>query len=357
MFRAIIIVLLISFITASAQDKKVEADASERIIVEEIQINFSAMSPTGEFVKDVRLDDFVILENGRLHQPVSLRYLPANVLILIDVGSDVSYAKRRKISAEVAKNLIRHLRDEDLIAVMQYTDKIEVVCNWTSDKSLLLSKINENSLALGKKSAFYSALIEAVKFFETAKSNKHLVVITDGVDSFNNKETELMAIKTLLSSDINVHVVSWSKLQQRTIEELLKTMPNIKKIDLPPGAEPPVRGTSPTVSIKTINLDRELIKKRKEDIQRLKRSEQLLTVISEDTNGEIFLPDSETEMIEKMPQLALNIDSQYTATYIPKKSLAEAKIGEVRLIEVSSRREGLIIQGKRRLIITKNPKP
>ncbi|MFN3329707.1 MAG: hypothetical protein ACK419_02145, partial [Pyrinomonadaceae bacterium] len=106
-------------------------------------------------------------------------------------------------------------------------------------------------------------------------------------------------------------------------------------------------------SIATIDLDRAMARKRKEQIEKLQKSESLLTEITESTNGEIFLPDSEEEMIGKMVQLAENIDSQYTATYVPKKPLAESEEGEVRSVEVFSRRQGLIVRGKRKLVVVK----
>ncbi|MCS6874115.1 MAG: VWA domain-containing protein [Pyrinomonadaceae bacterium] len=346
---AFILLFLISYLSAQEQEKP------ERITVEEIQINFSAFDSNGSFVPDVRLEDFVILENGRIHQPVSVRYLPANVLILIDVGSEMPYAKRRKISAQIARELVNSLRKEDLIAIMQYAEKISLVSDWTSDKKAIIEKLDERKLDIGKLSNFYLAIIEAVKFLQKAKSNRHLVIITDGVDSSNQKETMRTALRDLLSSDVNVHVISWTSLQKRAIEESLKVSPSIKKPQLPPGAEPPIQGSTPNFPVLTINLDREMIKKRRQDIEKLKKSESFLTEISESTNGELFLPDSEEEMLTKAPQLALNIDSQYTATYIPKSPLSEAQDGEVRIIEVFSKRQGLLVQGKRKLIVSKTP--
>lgn len=347
--------LLVSFYAISAQDTKPEAEKTERVVTEEVKINFSAFDASGRFVPDVGLNDFVVLENGRIHQPVSVRYLPASVLILLDVGSEIAYAKRRRTSVQAAKNLIKHLRAEDSVAVMQYAEKVSLVADWTKDKNALLEKLDERKLDLGKRSVFYLALIEAVKFLEKAKDNRHLVVITDGIDGANDKETVVAAIRNLFASDVNVHVVSWTRLQKKAIEENMKVLPNTKKPELPPGAEPPIRGSTPTYSIKSINLDREMVRKRKQELQRLKKSEEFLTEISEDTNGEIFLPETEDEMIEKMAQLAINIDSQYVATYVPKRPLSELADGETFQIEVFSRRNGLIVQGKRKLVIRKSP--
>ena len=158
-----------------------------------------------------------------------------------------------------------------------------------------------------------------------------------------------------MSSDINVHVISYTVLQQNaiTIQKTLKGGGTRPK-PLPPGAEPPVHGTTPTYPVMTINLDRAMIRKRQEQIAQLKISEQFLRTIAEDTNGEIFLPETVEEMVDKTARLAKNIDSQYVVTYTPKRALNEAPDGETRLIEVSSRRAGIDIQGRRKLIVVNN---
>ncbi|GIU82668.1 MAG: VWA domain-containing protein [Acidobacteria bacterium] len=355
-FVKLSIFLFFSFVMTFAQNPRptppVEADV-ERVVSEEIKINFSAFDSNGNFVSDVGLKDIVILENGRIHEPSSIKRIPASVLILLDVGSEISYAKRRSITLNTARALINSLREGDSIALMQYGEKAELLADWTTDRASVLSRLDERKLNLAKRSAFFKALIEAVKFLnEQGLSNRHLVIISDGVDSFDRSEEKKTALQTLFSSDINVHVVSYTAIQKKAIKEVSKNSP-FRKPDLPPGAEPPLRGSTPTVSIATIDLDRAMARKRKEQIEKLQKSESLLTEITESTNGEIFLPDSEEEMIGKMVQLAENIDSQYTATYVPKKPLAESEEGEVRSVEVFSRRQGLIVRGKRKLVVVK----
>jgi VWFA-related protein len=356
---SILLLLFVFALDARAQTatpSPTPAEPVERVNTEEIKLNISAFDTNGEFVRDVRAEDLVIIENGRLHQPTSVRRTPAHVLILLDVGSEIAYAKRRKTTAQTAQRLVNSLQENDTIAVMQYGDKVEVVAGWTKDKNAILGKLDERKLGFGKRSAFVYALDEAVNFFREAPvDNRHLVIISDGVDSFNDEKARVAALKNLLSSDVNVHVVSYTRLQQNSIEETRKSKGGAPRQQLPPGAEPPVRGTTPTFSVGSINLDREMIRKRKQQAAQLKNSEQFLTTIAEDTNGEIFLPETAEEMVEKMTQLAKNIDSQYVVTYTPKTPLNESPDGETRLIEVNSRRAGLAVQGRRKLIVVSKP--
>jgi len=81
-----------------------------------------------------------------------------------------------------------------------------------------------------------------------------------------------------------------------------------------------------------------------------------MTKIADDTNGEIFLPETTDELIEKTATLAKTIDSQYVATYTPKKPLSEAEDGEIRNIEVTSRRVDIQIQGRRKFVVNIPPR-
>ncbi len=97
-----------------------------------------------------------------------------------------------------------------------------------------------------------------------------------------------------------------------------------------------------------------MVRKNKERGEALKRSEGELIKLSEDTNGIFYLPDTKEEMVEKTEHLAKNIDSQYVVTYTPKRPLSESPNGEIRNIEVTSKRDGVIIQARRKLLVMRD---
>nr|MBA2605637.1 hypothetical protein [Acidobacteriota bacterium] len=70
------------------------------------------------------------------------------------------------------------------------------------------------------------------------------------------------------------------------------------------------------------------------------------------TNGEFTLPESKEEMLDKPTLIARIIDSSYVVTYAPKRALSESIAGEVRIIEVSSRRPNLQVQARRKLVVS-----
>ena len=355
----IILLILFLFTVSNAQTPAptpIENDEPERIFTEEIKLNVSAVDRGGKFFAGVKKEDLVIMEDERLHQASSLRRIPASVLIVMDTGGEMRAKKGFEQTRKTAKSLINALSNEDSVAIMQYHDKVEIIAEWTTNKEEAL-KILSTKANFGRRSVFLNALGAATKFLQkTPLDNRHLVLITDGTDTFNNPEERKAVMQNLLATDINVHVISYTKLELTDLEPRTKrisnspapkAIPDEVKATLPRGVQDimnaPVRVT--------INTDREFLRKMKERKTALLDSEKYLTALSKDTNGEFTLPESNEEMLEKTALITAIIDSSYVVTYVPKRALSESKTGEVRQIEVSSRRPNLQVQARRKLIV------
>lgn len=331
-------------------------DDQIKIVTEEIRLNISAVNRYGDSALGLTPDDVVISENGRLHQATSVQQIPANVLFVLDVGNEISYAKRNKLTAETSRNLVNALQNDDSIAVMQYGDKVEILSDWTKDRATLNEVLGDKRLGLGRRSRFNLAMERAIDFFnKTPLTNRHLVLITDGVDTLNNEQTKNEITKRLLSSDINVHVISYTTLQKQAVNGMKTvTFGGAKRPNLPPGAGLPDYQQPPIGASVTINLDREMINHRKKEAEKLSISEDYLINLAKDTNGEIYLPETPDEMKDKMSNLAKYIDSQYVVTYTPNNPLEDAPDGEVRNIKVTSKKAGVYIQSSRKYVVAKS---
>ncbi len=355
----IILLILALFAAVNAQTPAptpIEDDNPERVFTEEIKLNVSAVDRrSGKFFAGVKKEDLVITEDERLHQASSLRRISANVLIVLDTGGEMRAKKGFEQTKQTARNLINALSKEDSVAVMQYHDKVEIIAEWTNKEAAL--KILNTKANFGKRSVFINALDAATRFLQKNQlENRHLVLITDGTDTLNNSAERGAAMRNLLATDINVHVFSYTKLELADIEPRTKgisttpprsAMPAEIKATLPNG----VRDIAMASGGISINTDRAFLKKMRERKTALVDSEEFLTALAKDTNGEIILPASNEEMLEKTAVIAAIIDSSYVLTYAPKRALSESKTGEIRSIEVSSRRPDLQVQARRKLIV------
>ncbi len=357
---AIFILLSFAFVTRAQTPKPTPPidEETEKVYTEEIKLNILATDLDGKFVSGVKKEDLVINEDGRLHQATSIKRVPANVLIVMDTGGEMREAKGLQQTVDTAKSLINALQPEDSIAIMQYNDKPEIIAEWTNKEEAL--KLLSSKANFGKRSAFYDALETAAKFMQkTPLENRHLVLISDGTDSFNKLSEKDAAMKSLLATDINVHVISYTQMERADIEPRTKGISNSP----PPKALPPevaatmpngVRDLNNAIPIKSINTDRAFLRKMRERKQALINGEKYLSTLAKDTNGEFILPETKEEMIDKTALVAGVIDSSYVITYTPKRSLVDSPNGEVRDIEVTSRRPNLLVEAHRKLIVVKN---
>jgi hypothetical protein len=81
-------------------------------------------------------------------------------------------------------------------------------------------------------------------------------------------------------------------------------------------------------------------------------AEEQLSKLAEDTNGEFIVPGSIDEMIEKSALVAKMIDSSYVVTYTPKVPVVDTRGLAERKIDVTSKRPGLVVQARRKLLIS-----
>lgn len=333
-------------------------DDTVKVVTEEIKLNVLAFNGEGKFFADVKPDDLVITEDNILHQASSVRRIPANVVIVMDTGGEMRQVKSLDQTRKTAKAVVAALRDGDQMAVIQYSDKAEILAEWTTDKTQILNMIGKKT-TFGRRSVFVKALALASDFLaKNPLDNKHIVLITDGTDTnvgFAEKEA---AMKKLLSTDINVHVISYTRMEVADIDPRTKgimrspppkAMPDEVAAGLPNG----VRGvtTNPPIKV-SVNTDRAFIKKMKSRKADLEDSEKQMETLSANTNGEFILPETFEEMLEKSALVAQMIDSGYVVTYIPKRPLSEVYGTQERNVEVTSKRPGLLVQAKRKLIIS-----
>jgi hypothetical protein len=328
----------------------IDAD-TVRIVTEEVKLNVSAFNSAGRFFDGVTGEDLIILEDGVIHQPASVRRVSTSVILILDTGGEDRQAKDFATTRDTAKALIMGVSDDTAFAIVESSDSVRVISEWTNDKDFLIAAIDRN-LRFGRRSSFVESMRFALEFFEkSALENRHIIAITDGVDSLSDDSERDRAIAAILGTDISFHAVSYTTMEQAVVAERRRSV-SAGRPALPPGATPPVQGTTPTSTVGLINLDREMIRTINERSERLRSGEKSLSTIASSSGGEFLLPSSREQMVEDMGYLSRLIDSFYVVTYNPKRPLEGARLGEQREIRVGSRRPGLLVEASRKLVVT-----
>jgi VWFA-related protein len=331
-----------------------------KVFTEEVRLPVVAFDSYGHYDPTLELDDVLVLEDGVAQQIRSVRHLPANVLFVLDTGGELSgmggMTKKTSLTRDVASQLVRRLEDGAAIAVMQSGNATEMVQPWTTDKSFVLRTL-KNKLSSTKRSRISEAIANAsVQLKDRPEGSRHVVMITDGVDSPGSKVDRAEAMKQLVAARATVHIISYTEFVRQKNPDKSSTVSTGQR----PTSSDPITATDPTLPPGTtrqpsygisIRFDPAMKRMRKAYEAEVKKSQQALKNVADETGGQLMLPLNSQEMIAQANDVARAIGAEYVVTYRPKRPLAEAKPGEYRRIEVASRRVGLSLQARRGYVV------
>ena len=337
-----------------------EQDEPVKVFTEEVRLPIVAFDQYGHYDPSVIVDDILVLEDGVAQQLRSVRHIPPNVVVVLDTGGELSglggLSKRTSLTRDVAIELLRNLPANTSVAAIQFNNRAEVLQTWTSDRDAVL-KVLKTKLSSGKRARFADAVATAAALLkDRPEGSRHVVFVTDGVDTPGGKIDRAQAFKQLAAARATVHVISYTEFVR---QKDTKKSPKLETGQLPISHDPissndptspPGTTRSPTYGA-TIRFDPAMRRQRKGYEAEVKKSQQQLTNMAEETGGQIYLPKNGEEMIAQARDAAREIGSEYVVTYRPKRALAYAKSGEYRRIEVASRRVGLTLRSRRGYVV------
>ncbi|MDQ2974679.1 MAG: VWA domain-containing protein [Acidobacteriota bacterium] len=341
-----------------------EQEEPVKVFTEEVRLPVVAVDQYGHYDPAVVPEDILVLEDGVAQQIRSVRHIPANVVLVLDTGGELSglggLSKKTSLTRDVAIQLVKQLSASTWLATMQFNNSVDLLQTWTRDRSATL-KILNTKLSSGKRTRFAEAVAAAAQLLkDRAEGSRHVVFITDGVDTPGGKTDRAQALKQLAATRATVHIISYTEFVRQKDP---KKHPALETGQLPISHNPisandptlaPGETRSPTYGV-TIRFDPAMRRQRKAYEAELKKSQQVLNGLAEEMGGQIFLPKTSEEMMQQAREVAREIGSEYVVTYRPKRPLASAEKGEYRRIEVASRRVGLSLRSRRGYIVPTQP--
>lgn len=341
-----------------------DEDDRVKVFTEEVRLPVMAFDQFGHYDPTVVPDDVLVLEDGVAQQVRSVRHIPANVLLVLDTGGESSglggFSKRTSLTRDVAAEFLNRLRDDIWVEVMQSSNSVEVIQGWTRDRAATL-KVLKSKLSAGKRSRFSDAVAAAAQQLkDRPEGSRHVVFITDGVDSPGGKIDRAQALRQLASARSTVHIISYTEFVRQE-----KPKDEKKEIRQVPTSHDPITATDPTLPPGTtrspayvwhsITFDPAMRKRQKAYEVDVMKSQDVLTELAEETGGQIYLPKTGNDMIAQAREAAREVGAEYVVTYRPKRPLSAAEKGEYRKVEVASRRVGLNLRSRRGYVVPSQP--
>jgi len=335
-----------------------------KIYTEEVLLPVVATDSNGRFDPTLEADDLLILEDGEPQTIRSVRRMPASVLLLLDTGGFRNPAMKTNTTRDLAVRLVSQLRSGDQIAALQFGGKVELIQNWTAEPEDAIHAL-KSKLSSGRFGHLKDALAAASTQLKTAPpGNRHIVLVTDGGESLRDQAELAAAMEQLFKAQATVHVISYTLLGRKMIKEAHPKIPWTLTTVKPKSANDTANDLMHPLDRETMaaklqgkiylifNTDFPLWRYNRDYAGYLKENEQWLGWLADQSGGDMMLPGTAAELPTLADDLAREIDSQYVVTYRPKSGVALKASGDVRRIEVVSRRVGLHVRSRRSHIVT-----
>lgn len=169
----------------------------------------------GGLISNLTEGDFVVEEDGRpqaLTRFTSER-TPLSVAIVIDISQSL-IGEPMGVTRGAARRFIEiALRPDDEVALVSFNHAVNVVANWTTDRTRLLGSLD--ALAPSGSTALYDALFRTISLFTRRSLQRAaMVVISDGADSASDR-TSTQIKKELAGTDLFLYWIAVDHVDAR----------------------------------------------------------------------------------------------------------------------------------------------
>jgi VWFA-related protein len=317
-----------------------------RLETREVVIPLRAYDIDGNYVDDLKPNDVIVLEEGEARPVANLKREPANIVLVLDLSNEIGTFKNgpteriqreerpiwetarnyrviaRPTAREFAENFVSRLSPHDHISIIQYSDKVQTMQDWTNDAQQGIAALN-SKYRVGIKASFFDALKLAADKLQTRRDGRRVIVlVSDGIDS-NSKTGRAKAITALAQSRASVFVVSWAEALKKEIE---------------------IAANWAFVHERQNSATTQRIAELRRHLPKLEAAAAELRSLAESSGGEMWLPATHEELIKTWRPLSDEIGAQYSLAFVTER---KPSLEDQRSIQVIPARKGLSVRSRR----------
>jgi hypothetical protein len=133
---------------------------------------------------------------------------------------DTSASTQEKLGMiqQAAISFTEQLQEADRVKVISFDDRVRDLCTFTSDRAVLQWAIRDTRPGRGTK--LYDAMDAGLTALQRIKGRKAVVIFTDGVDSYSDRESYSKNVRLLEESGIIVYPIRYDT--RADVEELVR---------------------------------------------------------------------------------------------------------------------------------------
>lgn len=346
-----------------------------------------------KYIADLKQEEFTVYEDG-VKQEISFFETvttPFHVVLLLDTSASTQEKLGQIQQAAIA--FTKQLQTVDRVKVVSFDDQIRDLCDFTSDRAVLQWAIRGTRPGQGTK--LYDAMRTGLNALQRIKGRKAIVIFTDGVDSYSDRETYDRNVRMIEEAGIIIYPIRYDTREE--LERMMRQQQQSGRvIDLatilggrsgtggkrsttpptfpgggstpvptgipggigtglpggvvittdsrssrdrddryPPGNNDPTQPSRRPKVDDTINVELEML---------YKTADSYLNEIAVKSGGQLYRADTLSYLPRAFAQIAAELRTQYALGYYPAK--ATARDGKYHKIKVSTTRKSVSLRAR-----------
>lgn len=140
-------------------------------------------------------------------EPIGSSTVPVGVALVIDTSGSMA-GEPMAAAQQAASDFVNQARPEDRIAIIGFSDEVQVLSGFTNNKDSLIATIA--ALVADGETAFNDAVIQGVALFDQPGADNllpHMIVLTDGDDTVSTASID-DAVTAVADSDVRTFGVA-----------------------------------------------------------------------------------------------------------------------------------------------------
>ena len=320
---------------AQTRPQKPEAPYTLEVDVNLVNINAVVTNAAGNYLLDLKKDDFQIYED-KVEQKIT-HFSPVDAPFSVGLLLDTSMSAMGKLARiqDEAIQFINLIHPDDEVMVISFDDEVHLETDFTQNKHAAerAIKMTRTGQSTQLYEAVYLGLQEKLR---KQRDRKAMVLFTDGVDTSSPTSSAKETIEVAKEADAVIYPIYFDT---RYDVERQSRSPF-------PAGRP---GTGPQLPLPgRIPIDTRSPRQRGEDEQQLnmeyERGRSYLHNLADVTGGTVYVADRLENLGDAFSKIAAELRSQYSLGYI---STNQKEDGKYRKVTVKVNLPGCIVKAKR----------
>jgi VWFA-related protein len=182
---------------------------SIRVDVPEVDVDVGVLlEKTGQFVPNLKPNNFKVYENGVEQKVVGFKRVEAPITALLVCEFAATNYRFIYDMRNAAWSFAQQLRPQDYVAMMTFDLRTQIVSDFTQDKRQLYNAIGSLMMPGFTDRNLFDALYEAEDRLTRIDGHKYIILIASGRDTFSKITLDKILQKVKNTPDVTIFAVS-----------------------------------------------------------------------------------------------------------------------------------------------------